>query len=299
MENMKFNAVATSVANYIDEVGKNELILALAGSATSIKNFANQKLNGAAEQDLHLMEMSGEFHDAKNCDLTDSTVTFTDRKIKGAYVKEELAICANELAGKYFGYNMSFNASGEKVPFEGAILEEFKKSVGNNLEDLIWNGITINTVKYDGIKDIVTTVVKGGAQSNAYELVLAGIKALNPKSAKQTVFYVSPEMLNEIKLCLLARDFRLIDVNPQTDIDGQDEITMPIFGNKIRAVSALTGRDIYALVDQHVVYGWDGDSSDVAVVFDSVTEKTIFRAKLVAGVQVAYLSETFVVKAED
>lgn len=297
---MNFASVTTNVAKYIDEVGSNEIILALAGSAPSIKYFANQKLNGASEQDIHLLELNGSFADAKNCVLGDSTATFTDRKIKGAYVKEEIQLCANELAGKYFGYNMSFNAGGEKVPFEEAIMTEFKKSVSENLEDLIWNGS--DSLGVDGIKDILAnaTVIKAGANATVYDAVLATIKGLNPKSAKQTTLYVAPEVFTQLKMDLLARDFRLIDLNPATNVDGDGEIKMPMFGNVIREVSALTGdHNIYAVVDQHVVYGWDGDSSDVAVVFDPISEKTIFKAKLVAGVQIAYLDETRVTKFED
>lgn len=300
-ENIKLAAVTEDIQKWVDQIGSGDLILALAGDNKTIGYFANQALNGASAQDIHLFEFSGELKSGLNCDLQDSTATFTDRQIVPTTATEQFSLCKREMWGLYLASKTNFKSGDESVPFEEKIMGAFKKDVNKNVENLLWNGSSALNAK--GIVDIVSqegVTVKAGSTANVYEMVLAGIKALPAASAKETVFYVSNEVFVQLKMDLLARDFRLIDMKPATEIDSDDVIVMPMFGTKIVKVDALAGnQNIIALVPQHVVVGVDQDGSDVNVVFDPITEKTYFKTTVILGVQIAYPSETLIIKAED
>lgn len=298
MENMNFSMVTTGLTDYVNQIGSGEIISALAGSAKSIADFAQQ--GGVnAPTDIHLLTVSGNFADGKNCTLGDSTFTFTDRQIVPAFLKIESVFCNNDIYGKWLAYNSTYD-NGNKLPFEQVMIESFKDNFGEKLEDYVWNGITLGSKKYKGITNIVEadgTQVKTGTGANAYEQVVKLIKAIPAKQSKKTTIYVSEPKMIELKEELLKRDFRLIDLDfTNGTIEGENAIKMPVFGNIVKAVSALGNSEkMYAVVPEHVVYGYatDGGAGDFKVVPDDVNERTIFRGKIAAGVQIAYPSETF------
>lgn len=298
MEKMNFNMVTTGLKDYVNQVGTGEIISALAGSAKSIADFAQQ--GGVnAPTDIHLMTVAGNFADGKNCTLGDSAFTFTDRQIVPAFLKIESVFCNNDIYGKWLAYNSTYD-NGNRLPFEQKMVEAFKDNFGDKLEDFVWNGITLGSKTYKGIVNIVETEgtqVKTGAGANAYEQVVKLIKAIPAKQSKNTVIYISEPKMIELKEELLKRDFRLIDLDfTNGTIEGENAIKMPVFGNIVKAVSALgNSQKMYAVVPEHLVYGYatDGGSGDFAVVYDDVNERTILRGKIAAGVQIAYPSETF------
>lgn len=298
MEKMNFNIVATGLKDYVNQVGTGEIVSALAGSAKSIADFAQQG-GVIAPTDIHLMSVSGSFADGKNCTLGDSAVTFTDRQITPAFLKIESVFCNNDIYGKWLAYNSTYN-NGNRLPFEAKMVESFQDNFGDKLEDYIWNGITLGSKNYKGIVNIVETdgtQVKTGVGANAYEQVVKLIKAIPAKQFKDTVIYVSEPKMIELKEELLKRDFRLIDLDfTNGAIEGENAIKMPVFGITVKAVTALGNSEkMYAVVPAHTVYayGTDGGAGDFAVVYDDVNERTILRGKIAAGVQIAYPSETF------
>lgn len=152
---MNFNVNVSALADYVNQVGNGEIIEALAGAAPSIQYLATQA-GVNAPTDLHLMEVSGSFGDGKNCELNDNTTfTFTDRQLVPAFVKQETKICGADFLGKWTAYNAKFTAGADELQFAKELIGAFQKNVGENLEQWIWNGGTINSDKYDGLVDIV------------------------------------------------------------------------------------------------------------------------------------------------
>lgn len=298
MKKIKLSTVTTGLIDYVNQVGLGEITSALAGSAKSIADFAQQ--GGVnAPTDIHLMTVAGDFADGKNCTLGDSAFTFTDRQIVPAFLKIESVFCNNDIYGKWLAYNSSYD-NGNRLPFEQKMVEAFKDNFGEKLEDYVWKGITLGSKNYKGIVNIVETEgtqVKTGTGTNAYEQVVKLIKAIPAKQFKDTVIYISEPKMIELKEELLKRDFRLIDLDFSNGaIEGENAIKMPVFNTTVRAVTALgNSQKMYALVPAHIVYGYatDGGAGDFAVVYDDVNERTIFRGKIAAGVQIAYPSETF------
>lgn len=301
-----FSVNTSALADYVNQVGSGEIIKQLAGSARSIKYLATQA-GVNAPTDLHLMEVTGSFGDGKTCVLNDNVAfDFSDRQLVPAFVKEESIICGADFLGKWTAYNAKFTASDDTLPFEGALIDAFADNVAENLESWIWNGGTIASKKYDGLADIVEadgTQVKAGSTAGAYEMVEALIMNLPSKSAKKTEIFVSPAFMLELKRDLLARDFRLIDLNftNGTEVD-EHTIKMPVYGTLVHEVDGLAGNaKAYAIVPEHAVYGYsvDGADTDVQAVYDAVNDRHILRAKLAVAVQIAYPNEVFYAEAID
>lgn len=297
-EEFKFGAVVTGLNDYIDQVGKGDLIKAIAGSAPSIKYFAEQAgVNQVT--DIHLMEVSGAFGDGKNCTLNDNTnFTFTDRQLDPAIVKQEVELCKAELWGKWLAYNDRITASAmDEVPFEGAMLEAFKENVAENLENWLWNGGTIGSKTYDGFAGIIEKDGTDlGTATSVYDAIVKLIKGVPAKSRKATEIFVDEDTMLALKEELLAKDFRLFDLTfTNGAIADEHTIKMPVFGTLVHEVSGLAGAGkAYALVPAHAVYGYSvkGDNADIVSVYDAVSEKTIIRARLVVATQIAYPVET-------
>lgn len=298
MKKMDFSVGMSSLQDYVNQIGNAEIIRAFAGSAPSIQYFAHQ--SGVNEPtDLHLLDATLTFKDGKGCSFSDSNAfTLSDRQLVPAFLKAETAICSNDMQGKWIGYELKIDANGEEIPFEQAFVDSYREASGEALEDRIWNGITINGTKYDGLVDIAEaegTKVTAEAGSDAYAQARALILALPSKSAKKTEIFVSPAKMLALKDALLKRDFRLIDLqfSNGTEVD-ENTIKMPVFGTLVHAVDGLAGNDkMYALVPEHTVYGYSVDDAHnvVRIVFDEVNDRYIFRVKLTSAVQVARVEE--------
>lgn len=309
MDKMKFSAGMEALTEYVNQLGNAEIIKAIAGSAPSIQYFA-QQLGVNEKTDLHLMTTSVSFKDGRNCSFSDGdSFEFSDRQLDPAFLKTEDAICANEMLGKWLGYNERVTASGAELPFEEAFMSEYVSAAGEELENIIWNGIQIGMKTYPGFATIIKdegTKVQAGSKSDAYEIVLALIKAMPAKSMKKTEIFVSEPFMLALKEALLKRDFRLIDLQftNGTEVD-EHTIKMPVFGTLVHEVSGLNGaatkNNAYALVPEHAVYGTsvDGAHSDVKLVYDEVNDRFILRIKLTEAVQVAYPSEVLYAVPED
>lgn len=297
MEKLQLSAVVTGLNDYIDQIGSGEIIKALAGSAPSIQYFAEQAgVNQVT--DIHLMEVSGAFGDGKNCDVTDNTnITFTDRQLDPAIVKQEIVLCKEELRGKWLAYQDKISAStADEIPFGQVMMEAFQENVKENLEDWLWNGGTIGSKTYNGFANIITTDgTNAGTATSVYDAVVKLIKAVPAKSRKATEIFLSENAMLALKEELLTKDFRLFDLNfSNGTIANEHTIKMPIYGNLVHEISSLDDTKAYALVPKHAIYGYSikGAENDVIAVFDPYTEKTVIRARLSVATQIAYPSET-------
>lgn len=292
---MNFSVNMSGVAEYVNQLGNADIIKAIAGSAPSIQYFHTQ-LGVNEKTDLHLMDTTVSFKDGRNCTFADgNSFTLSDRQIEPAFLKTEDKICANEMLGKWIAYDAKVTASNDEVPFERAFVDSYVQAAGEEIENILWNGITIGDKKYNGFADIVKaegTKVEVESGSDAYAQVRALILALPSKSAKKTELFLSPKKLMMLKDALLKRDFRLIDLGGFED---ENTIKMPVFGTKVHACSGLDNDDnVYALVPEHAVYGTsvEGSHSDVKLVQDEVNDAFIMRIKTVVGTQIAYPAET-------
>ena len=302
MDKMKFGADMSALEEYVNQLGNAEIIKAIAGSAPSIQYFA-QQLGVNEKTDLHLMSTSVSFKDGRNCSFSDGdSFEFSDRQLDPAFLKTEDAICANEMLGKWLGYNERVTASGAELPFEEAFVSEYVRAAGDELEKIIWEGVTIGAKAYPGFAGIIHSegnAVVCAHDADEYEMILALIKALPSKSMKKTEIFVSEPFMLGLKEALLKRDFRLIDLQftNGTEVD-ENTIKMPVFGTLVHACSGLNGiytvHEAYALVPEHAVYGTsvDGAHTDVKLVYDEVNDRFIMRIKLTEAVQVAYPAET-------
>lgn len=295
---MDFAVGMSSLEDYVNQIGNAEIIRAFAGSAPSIQYFAHQ--SGVNEPtDLHLLDATIAFKNGKGCSFADSNAfTLSDRQLVPAFMKAETAICYNDMLGKWIGYELKVDANGEEIPFEQAFVDSYREASGEALEDRIWNGITIDGTKYDGLVDIAEaegTKVAVAADADAFEQARALILALPAKSAKKTEIFVSPARFLALKDALLKRDFRLIDLqfSNGTEVD-ENTIKMPVFGTLVHAVDGLAeNNEMYALVPEHTVYGYSVDDAHnaVRIVYDEVNDRYIFRIKLTSAVQVARVEE--------
>lgn len=298
---MNFSVNVNAIADYVNEVGSDSIILALAGSAPTI-GYLTTQLNVNEKTAIHLMDVTGSFVD-QSCEVTDGTeFTFTDRYLEPAFVKQESIICTTDFIGKYMNWNAKNTASNNDIPFGQVMVEEFAKSVGKNLEDFIWNGYDST----DGLKAIITdegTKVKVGTTNTTYGMIEDLILALPSEQVNDTEIFVSHATLMELKRDLLKNDFRLIDLEftNGTEVD-KNTIKMPVYNIPVHAVDGLKGDgNAYAIVPAHTVYGTsvEGAHTDVKAIYDEVNDRHILRAKLVAAVQVAYPAETFYTAKED
>lgn len=299
MDKMKFGADMSALEEYVNQLGNAEIIRAIAGSAPSIQYFAHQ-LGVNEKTDLHLMSTSVSFKDGRNCSFSDdNSFAFSDRQLDPAFLKTEDAICANEMLGKWLGYNERISASNAELPFEEAFVSEYIKAAGEELEKIIWNGVTVGGKDYNGFANWIeaegqkVAVAEG---SDAYDMVRALILSFPAKSAKKTEIFVSEPFMMALKDALLKRDFRLIDLQFSNGAEVDEHtIKMPVFGTLIHEVSGLNGNEkIYALVPEHAVYGTsvEGAHTDVKMVYDEVNDRFIMRIKLTEATQIAYPSET-------
>lgn len=294
----------TALQDYINQVGSGEILKAISGSAPSIQYFATQA--GVNQPtDIHTMSVEGSFGDGKVCSVNENTnFAFTDRQLIPAFVKQESILCGNELYGKWLAYESKFTASETKVPFEEELIKSFRDNISENLETWIWEGGNVGGKNYDGIKDLITNQVKAGATATVYDQVIKAIESIPSKQFKKTELFVSPAKMIAIKGALLQRDVRLMDLTftNGTEVD-ENTIKMPVYGTLIHAVSGLADNDdkIYAIVVDHMVYGYsiDGAENDVVAVYDGVNDRTILRAKLSIAVQTAFPSENFYVERVD
>jgi len=313
MKNLKFSTVVTGIQDYINQLGSAEIISALSHSSESMKYFTVQ--DGVNEPtDIHMLECNGSFMDGISCDSSanNTTFTYTDRRLNPAYVKMESIDCYNDLWGKWMAYNKRYGASTEsQYPFAEKMIELLQKRVNLNCEDLIWNGITLNSTRYDGIVDIVDPSTAGvkvaycSSTGTIYNQCVAAIKAADTKSRKETELYMSENEFLALKEELLAKDYRLFDLNYTNGAGEIEENTLrlPVYGTLVHAVTAIKddNHNVYGLVNRHVVIGTsnDADRTDIQAISDDVHEKFILRAKMVYAVQVAYPWETVVALRQD
>lgn len=289
------NPIMNVLKPYVDEQLNREKLIAETVLAPKSASLMQLQTGVKGETTINLLNTDVVFGDGSSCGFeSTSTATVSQRTIKPAIMKVNMALCERDLLGTYAQYQVKLKAGLVSVPFEEYILGAVADKAQAKLETFVWQGDSSEAeTQFDGILTILageSEAHKVTAKATEMETVLAVYNALpNEAHAEDTVIFASPSKFRAWIQELVAANMYHWNAN---DKDG--EYLIPGTSTKVIAVPGLEGADTYVGGRlSNFVYGVDIEDAaeTVKVVYDEVSEKFLVKMLFNAGVQVAFPNE--------
>ena len=291
---MAFNI--NSLPNYVEQ-NKSELMTNVVLSAPSIDEFSMMP-DVKGPTTLNLMSNEIKFQNGIACGFNpDGDTVLSQRTIEPGIMKVNMQWCPKDLIAKYTVHEVMLKAGRETLPFEAKIMEDLTANIGYELEKAIWQADktdgTGNLAFFNGlgklIKDDITSgLITAVTTSTASETMVERIKkiymSVPEKSQERVNIYVSPANFRKYVLELV--DKNMFHYTPEIDYSMQ--VMIPGTSTTVKAMPGLIGvNEIYALVPQEVVYGFDeySDYSDYKIWYSDDNDLFRFRVYFAAGLQ--------------
>ena len=272
---------------YVDE-NKLDLIRKSVLGAKTI-DYLNIQTGVVGKTKVNLLDTTVVFGDGSACGWNEAgTSTITQREINPAPIKVNMSFCDKAMQKYFMNHQITVAAGRSTLPFEEDFIAGVVEGVGKKLEDAIWNGVTINSVPYDGFVQIVTKSATTG--STVYDSVKNLYNGIPSASLMDTVIFIGIDGFRSLAGELTAKN--LYHYDPK--VDEAFEMILPGTTTKVIGVPGLDGSNkAYAINTKHAFYGTDMQNDNETFDFWYSKDNQEFRLAInfVEGVQVAFPDE--------
>ncbi len=272
---------------YVDENKLGLIRKSVLGAKTI--NYLNLQTGVVGKTKVNLLDTTVQFGDGSACGWNEAgTSTITQREINPAPIKVNMSFCDKAMQKYFMNHQITVAAGRSTLPFEEDFIAGVVEGVGKKLEDAIWNGITINTVAYDGLVQIVTKQATTG--STVYDSVKNLYNGIPSASLMDTVIFIGIDGFRSLAGELTAKN--LYHYDPK--VDEAFEMVLPGTTTKVIGVPGLDGSNkAYAINTKHAFYGTDMQNDNETFDFWYSKDNQEFRLAInfVEGVQVAFPDE--------
>ena len=272
---------------YVDENKLGLIRKSVLGAKTT--NYLNLQTGVIGKTKINLLDTTVQFGDGSACGWNEAgTSTITQREINPAPIKVNMSFCDKAMQKYFMNHQITVAAGRSTLPFEEDFIAGVVEGVGKKLEDAIWNGVTINSVQYDGFTQIVTKQATTG--SSVYDSVRNLYNGIPSASLMDTVIFIGIDGFRSLAGELTAKN--LYHYDPK--VDEAFEMVLPGTTTRVIGVPGLDGSNkAYAINTKHAFYGTDMQNDNETFDFWYSKDNQEFRLAInfVEGVQVAFPDE--------
>lgn len=288
----------TGLTTYVEQ-NTNDLIAKASLGAPSIKYFKLQ--TGVKGQTaINILNTTISLGNGKACGWNEAGVSnVSQRKITPWTAKVNQSFCDKAMLDYFMNAEVNVAAGRAELPFEEQFIADVIKGVNEQVENAVWNGITIGGVKYNGLLDILagTGVNKVTNGETKFETVKAVYKAIPAAVLKDSAIFMGIDAYRDLVMELVEKN---LYHHPANDNADTFEMVLPGTATKIIGVPGLNGTNkMAALPLSETVYGVDMQNDAETFKFWYSDDNQEFRLAINfnGGVQVAFLDNAVLAEA--
>lgn len=281
----------SALTAYVDEQ-KIGLIRKSALGAKTL-DYVNIQTGVVGPTAINLLDTNIVFGDGGACGWKEAgSSTVSQRQIVPALLKVNMSFCDKAMAKYFMNYEVNMAAGRANLPFEEAFVGDVVEKTNAKLDDIIWNGVTVNGTKYDGYLDILTkaSIAKTGAGTSVYETVKNVYKAIPANVLDKAVIFVGHDTFRDLVDGILEANL----YHHSAQVDETRELILPGTITKVVAVPGLNGKNVIVAGNpEHMFYGTDmtGDDETFDLWYSKDNQEFRLAIGFAAGVQFAFPSE--------
>lgn len=296
--------VTSALTAYVEE-NKTMLLkkVVLQGDTASL---VRKQLGVKTKERIHLFDYEATLQNGSTCGFSaDGSTKITEREIVTALFKVNDEWCDKDLLGKYAEYLVRIGANDNALPFEADIMEGVVKSIGKQMEKMIWQGDTASTAVTYLIDGFLTQAEKADSAStitasttsaqNIYDAIIAGYKKVPEEILDKAVAFISPANFRELKLYLVNN----YKYNASLMDPGVTDVFIPGTDLKVHKTIGLTGveKKVYIADPNNMFLGADmlSDMEDIRLWFSNDDDVWRLKVEFNTGVKTAFPDEVVVV----
>ena len=245
---------------------------------------------------LNILDTNVTFGDGASCGWNeDGTSTLSQRQIVPASLKVNMSFCDKKMQKYWMQNEVNVAAGRSTLPFEEEFIGGIIDDIRSKLDGIIWNGITINGTKYNGLLDIAGEegVISAEAGSTVYGTVKNVYMSIPASSLDKTKIFVGMDTFRSLVMELTEKNLFHYDEK----VNDSFTCILPGTMTEVVGVEGLNGKNkVVALNTKHTFYGTDLESDYETFDLWYSKDNQEFRVAInfIAGVQVAYLNEVVV-----
>lgn len=239
---------------------------------------------------LNLLETTVQFGDGSQCGWNEAGETkLSQRKLIPAMLKVNMSFCDKKMAKYWMAHEVKVAAGRSTLPFEQAFVESIIESINGEIDKIVWQGVTVGGVKYEGLLDIsgAKTATKG---ATVYDSVRAVYNAIPSGSLKDSKIFIGIDKYRELAGELTSKN--LYHYDPK--VDDAFKMILPGTVTEVVGVPGLDGTGkIAAFNTRHTVYGVDmeGDEETFDLWYSKDNQEWRVAINFNESQQVAYTDE--------
>lgn len=279
----------TALPDYVEQNKIGLISKAVLGARTL--EYVNIQTGIVGKTAINLLNTDVELGDGSTCGWDEAgESTLSQREIDPALLKVNMSFCDKKMAKTFASYQVKMAAGRANLPFEQAFIDDVLKNTNAKLDNIIWNGVTVDVKEYNGYLDILAEDASGRKQAtgeSVYGTFLNVYKAIPAEVLDKAVIFCGMDTYRDLVMELTAKN--LYHYNPS--VDTAYETVFPGTTTKVVAVPGLNGSDtIVAANPEHMFYGTDMVNDDEVFKFWYSDDNQEFRLAIgfAAGVQFAF-----------
>lgn len=292
------NIIVSSLPDYVQE-NHDVLVRDIALSGGTISRIGLQ--TGVKKSAyINILDIAPEIQSGAGCGFSaDGDITLTQRTIEAAVLKVNMDLCPETLRGKYAEYLLKTGANSEVLPFGEYITDGLIKGIADQMEVAVWQWQKSSSGSdlFDGLlyiagaeSGVIDVSIASG--TSAYAGILQVYMALPELVLKKGAeIYVAPSVYRMFLQEMVAMNY-FHYAGPQDTYP--EEFVLPGTNAKVVKTDGLAGitasLKVLATFPANLVYGTDleSDMEEVKIWFSDDDDVWKFKAKWVAGVQIAF-----------
>lgn len=239
---------------------------------------------------VNLLNTTIEFGDGGSCGWNEKGAsTVSQRVITPALLKVNMSFCDKQMAKYFMNHEVNVAAGRATLPFEEAFVGDVVAKTGAELDNVIWNGVTVGGTKYKGYLDILTdaSIEKTEKGASVYESVKNVYGAIDANILDKAVIFVGIDTFRSLVLELTKEN--LYHYNPA--VDANFEFVLPGTTTRVAGVPGLNGKNVIVAGNpEHMFYGTDmtGDEEVFKMWYSDDNQEFRLNINFAAGVQFAF-----------
>lgn len=274
----------SGLPNYVDQ-NSIELIRKSVLSARTI-DYVKLQTGVVGPTSVNVLNTNIVFGDGASCGWNEAGESVvSQRVITPALLKVNMAFCNKQMAKTFMAHQVNVAAGRETLPFEETFTGDVVARVSEKLDEIIWQGTTINGTKYNGFLDLLDGAVEAETGDTVYTSVKNVYKAM--PNVENAVIFIGVDKFRDLALELTEKN--LYHYNPTVD----EAYTMILPGTtcKVIGVGGLneTEKAVAANPD-YMFYGTDmtGDEETFKLWYSDDNQEFRLNINFSAGVQFAF-----------
>lgn len=278
----------SALTAYVDEQ-KIGLIRKSALGARTL-DYVNIQTGVVGPTAVNLLNTNVVFGDGGSCGWNEAGASIvSQRQIVPALLKVNMSFCDKAMAKYFMNYEVNMAAGRANLPFEEAFVADVVEKTNAQLDNIIWNGVTVSNTKYNGYLDILTaaSIAKQATGATVYDSFINVYKAIPASIIDKAVIFTGMDTYRDLVMELTMKN--LYHHNPE--VNEGFEFYLPGTTTRVVAVPGLNGKNaIVAGNPEHMFYGTDmtGDDETFKLWYSDDNQEFRLAIGFAAGVQFAF-----------